>query len=121
MLKYARSKVDYVYGIGLYMTPSDMELRIGEIKDYNNKIVVATNKEKLGVNNSVNNETIPPAKIIQLSGTPTKKSIPEPKIEKLKVIKNIESENNTHKDDKKAIIFGSVVLGFVAILLYKIY
>ena len=31
-LKYARSKVDYVFGFGLYIAPSDMELRIGTIE-----------------------------------------------------------------------------------------
>ena len=45
-LKYARSKVDFVYGTGLYMSPSNMELRIGTIQDYNNKIVIAM-KEKV--------------------------------------------------------------------------
>ena len=36
-LKYTRSKVDFVYGIGLYMSPSNMELQIGTIQDYNNE------------------------------------------------------------------------------------
>ena len=31
-LKYARTKVDYVFGFGLYMAPSNMELRIGTSK-----------------------------------------------------------------------------------------
>ena len=30
-LKYARTKVDYVFGFWLYMVPSNMELRIGTI------------------------------------------------------------------------------------------
>ena len=28
-LKYARSQVNFVYGLGLYMCPSDMELKMG--------------------------------------------------------------------------------------------
>ena len=36
VLKYARSKVDYNYGLGLYMSPSDMILQIGTIVGYNN-------------------------------------------------------------------------------------
>ena len=36
-LKYARSKVDFVFGVGLYMAPSDMELKNGDIPDCNNK------------------------------------------------------------------------------------
>ena len=38
-LKYASSKVNFAFGIGRYMAPSDMELTIGDIPDYNNKIV----------------------------------------------------------------------------------
>ena len=75
-LKYARSQVDYVYGIGLYMSPSDMELRIGELKDYNNKIVVATNQQELGLNNDVNTVPIPPKPTMKLEGTPTKQAQP---------------------------------------------
>ena len=41
-LKYARSKVDFVFVIGLYMAPSDVELTIGDIPDYNTKIVITT-------------------------------------------------------------------------------
>ena len=41
-LEYARSKVDYVIGEFIYMLPSDMNLRIGKIKNYNNKILVSS-------------------------------------------------------------------------------
>ena len=75
-LKYARSKVDYVYGIGLYMSPSNMELRIGTIKDYNNKIVVATDDQELGLNDGVNNQPIPPKHNVEVKGTPTKQAQP---------------------------------------------
>lgn len=71
-LKYARSKVDFVYGIGLYMSPSNMELRIGNIQDYNNEIVVATDQQELGLNNGVNVKPVPPKQNIQLKGTKTK-------------------------------------------------
>ena len=71
-LKYARSKVDFVYGIGLYMSPSDMELQIGTIKDYNNEIVIATDQQELGLNNNVNAKAVP-TKITQpIQGTSTK-------------------------------------------------
>ena len=48
-LKYARSKVDFFYGIGLFMSPSNLELRIGTIQDYNNEIVIATDAQDLGL------------------------------------------------------------------------
>ena len=36
-LQYARSKVDYAIGEFVYMLPSDMNLRIGNVRNYNNK------------------------------------------------------------------------------------
>ena len=41
-LQYARSKVDYAIGEFIYMFPSDMNLRIGKIIRYNNKILIAS-------------------------------------------------------------------------------
>ena len=120
VLNNARSKVDYVYGEDLYMSPSDMELRIGNIKNYNNVIVVATDEHEVGLNIDVNNEPVPPPQSEVLEGTPTRKSLPEPKIEN--VTGNTEPEpKSEHEDDKNAIIFGSILLGVVGMVIYKIY
>ena len=78
-LKYARSKVDFVYGTGLYMSPSNMELPIGTIQDYNNKIVIANDVEVLGLSLGLNNgansaPTPPPTSPVQ--GIKTKQSLP---------------------------------------------
>ena len=72
-LKYARSKVDFVYGTGLYMSPSNMELRIGTIQDYNNKIVIANEGEglTLGLNDETNTVPIPPRSTATVEGTKT--------------------------------------------------
>ena len=59
-LKYARSKVDFVYRIGLYMSPSNMELRICAIQFYNNEIVIATDAQDLGLNDGVNTKPVRP-------------------------------------------------------------
>ena len=80
VLKYARSKVDYSYGVGLYMSPSDMILQIGTIVGYNNKIVIATENQTLGFNSDVNVKPVAPTtQPATIQGTPTKKSLPEPK------------------------------------------
>ena len=47
VLQYARSKVGYVIGESMYMIPSDMNLRIGKIKNYNNKILESKSYFKL--------------------------------------------------------------------------
>ena len=53
-LQYARSKVDYAIGEFEYMIPSDMNLRIGKVKNYNNKIMVSKPGFNLGTNLKIN-------------------------------------------------------------------
>ena len=53
-LQYARSKVDYVIGEFIYMLLSDMNLRIGKVKDYNNKILISSPSFKIGTNLKIN-------------------------------------------------------------------
>ena len=53
-LQYARSKVDYVVGEFIYVLPSDMNLRIGKVKNYNNKILVSSPSFNLGTNLKIN-------------------------------------------------------------------
>ena len=54
VLQYARSKVDFVIGERMYRIPSDMNLRIGKIKNYNNKILESKSYFKLGINKKIN-------------------------------------------------------------------
>ena len=54
VLQYARSKVDFVISEKMYMIPSDMNLRIGKIKSYNNKILESKSYFKLGINEKIN-------------------------------------------------------------------
>ena len=53
-LQYARSKVDYAIGEFIYMLPSDMNLRIGNIRNYNNKILISSPSFNIGTNLKVN-------------------------------------------------------------------
>ena len=54
VFRYARSKVDYVIGEFIYMLPSDMNLRIRKIKNYNNKILVSSPSFEIGTNLKTN-------------------------------------------------------------------
>ena len=54
VLQYARSKVEYVISEKMYMIPSDMNLRIGKIKNYNNKILESKSYFKLGISKKIN-------------------------------------------------------------------
>ena len=53
-LQYARSKVDYAVGEFVYMLPSDMNLRIGNVRNYNNKILISSPSLKIGTNVKIN-------------------------------------------------------------------
>ena len=53
-LQYVRSKVDYAIGEFIYTLPSDMNLWIGKIKSYNNKILVPSSNFKIGTNLKIN-------------------------------------------------------------------
>ena len=53
-LQYARSKVDYAIGEFIYMLPSDMNLRIGNVRNYNNKILISSPSFKIGTNVKIN-------------------------------------------------------------------
>ena len=53
-MQYARSKVDYAIGEFIYMLLSDMNLRIGNVKNYNNKILISSPSFNIGTNLEVN-------------------------------------------------------------------
>ena len=122
-LKYARSKVDYVFGIGLYMAPNDMELQIGSIQNYNNEILIAPPDLELGVNNIVNDRPVPPPKEIhKVQGIKTKPpavqaSVIKPSVVKLEpTTKKIAEE---HESKKTAFIVGSIAVGLGVIVYYE--
>ena len=53
-LQYARSKVDYAIAEYVYLLQGDMNLRIGKIRRYNNKILIASPSSKIGTNLNIN-------------------------------------------------------------------
>lgn len=131
VLKYARSKVNFVFGTGLYMAPSNMELEIGvNIKGYNNKIVIATSEQALGLNNDVNLKPVPPKIVHKVIGTltsskrqivklpPADKSLPvyRPHVNH---INDINDTKLTHEEKKVALIFGLAITGIVLFIFYE--
>ena len=82
-LQYARSKVDYVIGEFICMIPSDMNLLIGKVKNYNNKILISSPNIKIGTNVKIN-----------LNGEKDKPDV------KSKIEPDIKS-NKEHKQDVK--------------------
>ena len=95
ILQYARSKVDYVIGEFIYMLPTDMNLRIGKVKNYNNKILISSPSFKIGTNLK-----------IDLDGEKDKPNIKTNEEHKPDIKLNKEQKPNTdsskeHKQDTK--------------------
>ena len=56
VLEHALSKVDFSVGTGIYMLPSDLNLKIGKTKGYNNKILVSNTDMKICSNRDINKD-----------------------------------------------------------------
>ena len=92
--QYARNKVNYVISEFIYMLSSDMNLRIGRVKNYNNKILISSPSFKTGTNLKIN-----------LDGKKNKPDVKSKKEQKqdIKIIRtkpNTDS-NKEHKQDNK--------------------
>ena len=113
-LQYARSKVDYVIGelIYMYMLPSDMNLRIGKIKNYNNKIL-ASSSSFIGTNLKINlddSKHLDKDKPDVRPNKPDIKSIKEHK-QNIKMIKTKPDMNEiTYEEEKVALILGTTAI-----------
>ena len=91
-LQYARSKVDYAIGEFVYMLPSDMNLRIGNVRNYNSKILISSPSFKIGTNVKVNLDV--KSKEVEMVKT-------EPDVKPKVITKPNIKPNKEHKQDVK--------------------
>ena len=142
-LQYARSKVDYAIGEFIYMIPSDMNLRIGKVKNYNNKIMVSKPGFSLGTNLKINLDgeqaklkdkpDVKSKEVEMIKTEPdvkpkvtTKPVIESDKKHKQDVKPNIESNKElkhdtnkiTYEEEKVALILGSTAV-FTVLWMFK--
>ena len=110
VLRYARSKVDFAVGGGLYMLPSDLRLQMGTIINYNNEILIAGDEQKLGQNKYINNT---PAIIInkESSRPPPQAESPRLKVNAL--------PPDSHEYEKTALIVVLVGIGLIGLYFTK--
>ena len=111
-LQYARSKVDYAIGESMYMLPSDMNLRIGKIQGYNNKILVSRPSFKLGTNVEINlavekdKPDVKPKNKLEIKSNKEHK----PNIKLKQDVKMVRTEPDTNKityeEEKVALVLG---------------
>ena len=103
-LQYARSKVDYVIGEFIYMLPSNMNLRIGNVRNYNNEILISSPSFKIGTNVKVNidgEKNKPDVKSKKVEMVKTKPDVKPNKEHKQDVKPNIKFDRESNQDVKK--------------------
>ena len=129
-LQYARSKVDYVISEFIYMLPSDMNLWIGKVKDYNNKILISSPSFKIGTNLKIILD-VKSKEAEMVKTEPDVKQKKEPNIEpnekrKQDVKPNIKFDRETkpdmneitYEEEKLAFILGTTSV-FTALWMFK--
>ena len=107
-LQYARSKVDYMIGEFIYMLPSDMNLWIGKVKNYINKILISSPSFKIGTNLKINldeGKGKPDIKFNKEHKQDTKPNIKSNKEQKQDVTM-MKTEPDTYEEEKVTLVLG---------------
>ena len=111
-LQYARSKVDYAIGEFVYMLSSDMNLRIGNVRNYNNKILISSPSFKIGTNVKVNTdvkskEVKTEPKVIT---KPNKEHKQDVKSKFEQDVKKPDTNEITYEEEKVALVLGTTAV-----------
>ena len=125
-LQYARSKVDYVISEFICMLPSDMNLQIGKVKNYNNKILISSPSFKIGTNLKINLDgekdkpDVKSKEVEMVKSEPDVKQKKEPDVKSNKEHKpNIELKHDVKKPDTNKITYEeekvALILGTTAV------
>ena len=89
--------MDYAIGEFVYMLPSDMNLWIGNVRNYNNKILISSPSFKIGTNVKVNIDV----KSKEVEMVKTEPDVKPNKEHKQDVKPNIKFDRETNQDVKK--------------------
>ena len=101
-LQYARSKVDYAIGEFVYMLPSDMNLRIGNVRNYNNKILISSPSFKIGTNVKINLLSSENQRLnVDVKSKEVEMVKTEPDVKPKVITKPVIKPNKEHKQDVK--------------------
>ena len=140
VLQNASSKVDYAFGTGLYMAPSDMRLHIGTaIAGYNNQIIIAPAGQPLGVSPDTNNTPVPAPVETGETGLVVPQTHDKPDTSGVRTMTQAPSavappmthsvvpvvppeqtqKAQDHEDEKTALVAAGVVLGLVSLWLMR--
>ena len=105
------------------MAPGDMLLRIGKIVGYNNKIIIATSAQSLGLNIGLNKDIIPPdaandtgekGLVKPMSADSPSEATTSQSGEKphpTSTTAAAKADHEDHEDEKTVLIVGSIAIG----------
>ena len=94
--------MDYAIGEFIYMLPSDMNLRIGNVRNYNNKILISSPGFKIGTNLKIN---LLSSENRRLNDDVKSKEVKtEPDVKPKVITKPDVNSNKEHKQDVKPYI-----------------
>ena len=101
-MQYARSKVDYVISEFICMLLSDMNLRIGKVKNYNNKILISVPSFKIGTNVKINLDGEKDKPDVKPQGEEVMKTIPNTgsNKEQKQDVKMMRTEPDTYEEER---------------------
>ena len=119
----------------IYMLPSDMNLRIGKVRNYNNKILISSPNFKIGTNLKINLDEEKDKPNVKPKGEEKIKSEPNIKFNKehkqdVKIIRTkpnikkeemMENEPNTHDEEKTAFYVGHDIYLYGMVAVQMIY
>ena len=100
--------MDYVIGEFIYMLPNDMNLRIGKVKNFNNKILISAPSLKTGTNVKINLDGEKDKPDVKPKGEEVVKTMPniESNKEQKQDVKMMKTEPNTYEEEQVALVSG---------------
>ena len=137
-VQYASTPLDFVFGTGLYLSPSDMALHPGNVQGYKNGIIIAGSDTVIGHNPGINESEPPQAvsdstfkgKIAPPAGTVQKGPRgPTPYAEKVTHIASQHAAElraqtlqqvkaRAHEEEKLVLVTAGIALGLVVLWLW---
>ena len=133
-LQYASTPLDFVFGIGPYLSPSDMVLHPENIQGYNNKIVIAGTDATVGHNPRINElapisttgdktlegKIVPPAGTVYRGPGSTQQQQPkQPAVAKPVAMPRPQTQPvakpQAHEEEKAALVVGGIAVALVTL------
>ena len=123
-LQKANTQVNYVFGTGLYIAPSDMRLNFSFDAGYINQIFIAPDGQPLGVSLGINDSPVPPPVetgetglvVPQQSDTLQSTAAPDPPSNPPEQTQKAQE----HEDEKAALVVGGIAIGLAAMALWAL-